>query len=397
MPARRARCGRRPARQGPRCRTRPATAPSCRRGCLVLQEVRSPRPPAVHGRRPGARRCRSGPLGAVERSAEHRARRPGAGRRCRVRRSRPGEGGTWEVGPAGLAVVGHPHRERAGRPAATSTRLASARWTPVGGAPGRSVRPRRGRRDREPAAVAGPEVRGAASWTTVQPAWQGTPRRVADPSVGISPRSTFFWSPTASISWSCRWAAKSLATRNQSAVTSSETAPPVRASRRGRDPQLRPQDGRIGVRQQRDPAEGLGLDGQRGPERLVAGHPDDRGRVPAADPRQRALGPGHVRAGEIGDHRRAVVPLRRQLPVPPAHADRVGREHPQRRRDRDHGDDPAGRRPPGDGGEQRERRRVRPARGQPPRQPGGGRHDQVGQQQAAISASSPARPPRAGQ
>ena len=233
----------------------------------------------------------------------------------------------------------------------------------------------------------------------MQPAWQGTAaRRVAGPSVGISPRSTFFRSPTASISWSCRWAAKSLATRNRSAVTSSDTAPPVRVSRRPVGTCSCDHGTARGSAsgQQRDPAEGLGLDRQRGPERLVAGHPDDRGRVPAAYPRQRALGPGHVRAGEVGDHRRAVVPLRRQLPVPAAHADRVRREHQQRRRDRDHRDDPAGRRPPGDG-EQRERRRVRPACGQPP-SPARWRPARSGRPAAGprSAPAAPARPPRAG-
>ena len=68
----------------------------------------------------------------------------------------------------------------------------------------------------------------------MQPAWQGTlARRVAgSPLLGIGPRSMFFCSPSASSSWSCRWAAESLATRNRSGVASSEIAFPVRPSRR---------------------------------------------------------------------------------------------------------------------------------------------------------------------
>ena len=67
----------------------------------------------------------------------------------------------------------------------------------------------------------------------MQPALQGTlARRVAGVSAGISPRSTFFWSPATSSIWSCRWAVKPLATRNRSGVTRSETAPPIKVSRR---------------------------------------------------------------------------------------------------------------------------------------------------------------------
>ena len=148
-------CGRRPARPGPRCRTRPATAPSSpARDCpsAAAGRGRPPRPPRPTAGPRGSEAMPTRSAGAVERGAEHRARRPGAGGGSRGRRSRRGArpGTSGRSAPAGSCRrwTSAPRACR-GPAAAASTRLASA--TPgrqsagVSGQVGAS-RPRPGRR-----------------------------------------------------------------------------------------------------------------------------------------------------------------------------------------------------------------------------------------------------------